>query len=152
MSHVDSASQDAYFSALLDTQKVSRCLPLRQITGLVFVSSSLIPFATACSSAPNATPATQAAISSAQGTTIITYHAHSGALEALQWSPDGKHIASGSLDRIVQVWEAATGKRTLMYRGHTGVVAGVVTAVVWSPDGEFPLRLSLPMTVLHGWS
>src|SRR6266568_4771931 len=51
---------------------------------------------------------------------------------ALAWSPDGKHIASGSEDRTVQVWKVTTGHRILTYRGH----ADIVGAVAWSPDGK----------------
>jgi WD40 repeat protein len=48
------------------------------------------------------------------------------------WSPDGKRIATGSRDRAVTVWDAATGAELLTLRGHTAPV----TSVAWSPDGE----------------
>jgi len=40
------------------------------------------------------------------GTALYTYRGHSSAVGAVAWSPDGKHIASGSIDKTVQVWEA----------------------------------------------
>jgi eukaryotic-like serine/threonine-protein kinase len=48
------------------------------------------------------------------------------------WSPDGKHIASGSSDMAVHVWQAMTGRDVFAYHGHTDVVH----AVAWSPDGQ----------------
>ena len=35
---------------------------------------------------------------------------HSESVWSLAYSPDGKHIVSGSLDSTVKVWNAATGK------------------------------------------
>ena len=68
------------------------------------------------------------------GTTLITYPGHTietGVL-AVAWSPDGQRIASGSGDKTVQVWDAATGGNALVYRGH----ASWVNAAAWSPDGR----------------
>ncbi|GHO61602.1 hypothetical protein KSC_004940 [Ktedonobacter sp. SOSP1-52] len=47
------------------------------------------------------------------------------------WSLDGKHIASGSADWTVQVWDAANGSHGLIYNEHDEV-----SAVAWSPDGK----------------
>jgi ferric-dicitrate binding protein FerR (iron transport regulator) len=41
------------------------------------------------------------------GTTLYTYHGHSGSVDAVAWSPDGRRIALGSYDKTVQVWVAA---------------------------------------------
>ncbi len=38
---------------------------------------------------------------------LYTYSGHSGPVDAVVWSPDGKRIASGSVDKTVQVWDAA---------------------------------------------
>lgn len=53
------------------------------------------------------------------------------AVYALTWSPDSMHIASGSWDQTVQVWDARTGERLHTYTGHSAKVM----AVAWSPDG-----------------
>lgn len=66
------------------------------------------------------------------GTTIYTYRGHSGSVQAVPWSPDGKRIASGSWDGTVQVWDAFTGDHVYTYRGHSKAV----NAVTWSPNGK----------------
>ena len=66
------------------------------------------------------------------GTTFLTYRGHSAQVLAVAWSPDGKRIASTSVDATVQVWDAITGKNVLVYHGHLGEVL----AVAWSPDGK----------------
>ena len=66
------------------------------------------------------------------GTTFLTYRGHSAGVMAISWSPDGRRIASGAQDKIVQVWDVATGQTLMTYRQH----AGGVYAVAWSPDGS----------------
>ncbi len=63
---------------------------------------------------------------------LYTYRGHSGRVYSGAWSPDGKRIASGSIDGTVQVWDAADGGHVYTYRGHHGLVF----TVAWSPDGK----------------
>ena len=47
------------------------------------------------------------------------------------FSADGTRIASGSADKSVKVWDAATGEAVLTLEGHSGRV----TSVCFSADG-----------------
>jgi WD40 repeat protein len=55
-----------------------------------------------------------------------------GYVWALDFSPDGKHLASGSIDNTVRVWDVATGKEARRLGGHDPWV----TSVVYAPDGS----------------
>jgi serine/threonine protein kinase/WD40 repeat protein len=65
--------------------------------------------------------------------TYFTYNGHSKAntVETIDWSPDGKRMASGADDKTVQVWDASTGSNPYTYLGHSGTV----NSVKWSLDG-----------------
>ena len=50
----------------------------------------------------------------------------------MAWSPDGKHVLSGSGDGTARIWDATTGDNTLTL---THSRTNWVVAVAWSPDG-----------------
>jgi WD40 repeat protein len=65
----------------------------------------------------------------------LTLKGHSGALgvvTSVAFSPDGKRIVSGSVDKTLKVWDAATGRETLTLKGHSSSVL----CVAFSPDGK----------------
>lgn len=57
---------------------------------------------------------------------------HGGYITRIEYSPDGKQLASASEDRTVLLWDAATGQRIRDLGGHE---AGV-TSIAFSPDGK----------------
>jgi WD40 repeat protein len=48
------------------------------------------------------------------------------------WRPDGKRLATGTIDGPAKVWDAGTGKELPSLSGHSGSVF----SMAWSPDGK----------------
>ena len=44
------------------------------------------------------------------GEPVCTLRGHSGGLNSVAYSPDGKHVLSGSDYKTVKIWDAQTGK------------------------------------------
>lgn len=57
---------------------------------------------------------------------------HSDVVTSVAFSPDGTRAASGSMDRMVRLWNVASGEEIFTLEGHTGGV----TSVVFSTDGR----------------
>jgi WD40 repeat protein len=53
-------------------------------------------------------------------------------LHGLDWSPDGRFLATGAADKHIYVVDAATGQLWDTLAGH----GDIVSAVAWSPDGR----------------
>jgi WD40 repeat protein/serine/threonine protein kinase len=61
-----------------------------------------------------------------------TFRGHHHAVYSIVFSPDGRRIASGSDDKTIKLWDAATGQEILTLKGHSGEVHDVA----FSPDGR----------------
>ncbi len=62
-----------------------------------------------------------------------TLTGHSDEVFSVAYSPDGRYLASGSIDKTIKIWEVATGKELRTLTGHSGGVF----LVAYSPDGRY---------------
>ncbi|MBS0210231.1 MAG: protein kinase [Planctomycetes bacterium] len=77
-----------------------------------------------------------AVLSAKQAALSITeLKAHTAAVHALSFSPDGRRLATGGLDNAINIWDVAAGKLLKSLRGH----AGQVRSCCFSPDGKYVL-------------
>jgi WD40 repeat protein len=67
----------------------------------------------------------------ASGQEVLTLKGHKAAVVSVAWSPDGKRLATGSVDKTAKVWDATSGRQLLTLRIDTTVLD-----VAWSPDGK----------------
>ncbi|MGZ6366161.1 MAG: WD40 repeat domain-containing protein [Ktedonobacteraceae bacterium] len=114
---------------------------LRGMAGLL-LAVSLESCAQGLSSASSSTPTPAPR---RPGSVSYTYRGHTDRILTVAWSPNGKYIASGSLDKTAQIWASSQSEhfQPYIYRGHTG---GVQT-VTWSPDSNRVASGSIDKTI-----
>ena len=61
-----------------------------------------------------------------------TLKGHTDGVYCVAYSPDGKTLASGSVDKTIKLWSVATGKEQATLKGHMKEVS----SVAYSPDGK----------------
>ena len=69
----------------------------------------------------------------ATGRELLTLAGHTGWVMGLAFSPDGKSLASTSLDGTVKIWSIAPGNETVSV---SSPVTGYLTRVAYDPDGR----------------
>src|SRR5262249_40281747 len=65
------------------------------------------------------------------GEEIRRFEGHTGLIECVAWSADGRRMLSGGDDATARVWDLDTGKELYRFEGHPGGV----WSVVFIPDG-----------------
>ncbi|MEK7846827.1 MAG: hypothetical protein AAB257_07690, partial [Nitrospinota bacterium] len=64
---------------------------------------------------------------------IKTFTGHTDWVVPVTFSPDGKTLASGSVDKNVILWDVVTGNAIKTLKGHNDILL----SVAFSPDGKF---------------
>jgi WD40 repeat protein len=70
----------------------------------------------------------------ASGHRGATLRGHSGLVNCIAFSPDGKRLASGGADHSVRLWDVVKGIEVANWQAH----ADAVTCLAWSSDGQKP--------------
>jgi WD40 repeat protein len=80
----------------------------------------------------------------ASGQKLRTFKGRTGEVSSVVFSPDGRHVLTGSWDKTAILWDVASGKKLRTFQGHTRVVY----SVAFNPDGQQVLTGSWDKTAI----
>jgi WD40 repeat protein len=63
---------------------------------------------------------------------LCTFYGHSGLIDAVAFSPNGRFVASGSWDYTIKIWDVETKELVQTLSEHSGWIK----SIVFSPDGK----------------
>ncbi|MBX3080515.1 MAG: protein kinase [Anaerolineae bacterium] len=78
------------------------------------------------------------------GEALRTFKGHSGPVNSLAFSPDGKLLISTSDDTTLMLWDVLTGKDVRTFKKHTDAV----NSAVFLPDGKLAISASTDTSLL----
>ncbi len=73
---------------------------------------------------------------------LATLGEHEGIVQSVAVSPDGKWVASGGWDGLLQIWALASGAGTGRWVTNAQLGGGPVSSVAFSPDGRWLAALT----------
>ena len=78
---------------------------------------------------------------------IFAQRGHSGSVEVVAFSPDGRYALSGSQDKTLKLWEVSNGKEIRTFPGHETPVK----SAVFNRDGKYVLSIGSYDKTLKLW-
>lgn len=63
---------------------------------------------------------------------LVRMRGHKGQVTAVAFSPDGKRLATGGVDRTICLWDVATGKQLWAQRG----LGGAIRSLAYTSQGK----------------
>src|SRR5216683_332928 len=105
-----------------------------------FLSISLVGLLLAALGVRDLSPQVQQQTEGQKERLILKGHSN---VHCVTFSPNGKALASASVNKTVKLWDVSSGKCTATLRGHNNRVC----AVAFSPDGKTLASAGDPKTI-----
>jgi len=74
---------------------------------------------------------------------LVVQTGHTNAINSVAFAPDGRTLASGSVDNTIKLWDVVTGTELRSLRGHTDDI----NSVAFTPDGRMLASCSSDGTI-----